>query len=308
VESNYQLRLDTDLRPIEAERGYKPRNPLDLLPGILADLKVHPTLKGRLDALQQLQQEVEENIDVGTNKSLQRVNSNKRDANKKTVHYKPIKAGDMVWLSSRDVTVPAKAMLKSKKLTPRFFGPYQVERFDAPATVKLKWTNSKSKVWPFFHVSRIRPYQGKVPHQLQLDGVLPEKQNPPEPIEIEYEVQRILAHRNGTEQTPGEYLVQWKGFNFEDCTWEPRNKLASAPLRIKEYHERLQRLENHDPSVQQDYGHGVLMVHKTSKSNHSVTRTPLKAFLPIVVRNIWEQYELQLQQLINSGLRCKELE
>ena len=42
--------------------------------------------------------------------------------------------------------------------------------------------------------------------------------------------------------------------------------------------------------------------------NHSVTRTPLKAFLPIVVRNIWEQYELQLQQLINSGLRCKELE
>ena len=294
--------------PIEAERGYKPRNPLDLLPGILADLKVHPTLKERLDALQQLQQEVEENIDVGTNKSLQRVNSNKRDANKKTVHYKPIKAGDMVWLSSRDVTVPAKAMLKSKKLTPRFFGPYQVERFDAPATVKLKWTNSKSKVWPFFHVSRIRPYQGKVPHQLQLDGVLPEKQNPPEPIEIEYEVQRILAHRNGTEQTPGEYLVQWKGFNFEDCTWEPRNKLASAPLRIKEYHERLQRLENHDPSVQQDYGHGVLMVHKTSKSTHSVTRTPLKAFLPIVVRNIWEQYELQLQQLINSGLRCKELE
>ena len=46
--------------PIEAERGYKPRNPLDLLPGILADLKVHPTLKGRLDALQQLQQEVED--------------------------------------------------------------------------------------------------------------------------------------------------------------------------------------------------------------------------------------------------------
>ena len=102
--------------------------------------------------------------------------------------------------------------------------------------------------------------------------------------------------------------MQWKGFNFEDCTWEPRDKLASAPLRIKEYHERLQRLENHDPSVQQDYGHGVLMVHKTSKSTHSVTRTPLKAFLPIVVRNIWEQYELQLQQLINSGLRCKELE
>ena len=55
----------------------------------------------------------------------------------------------MVWLSSRDVTVPAKAMLKSKKLTSRFFGPYKVERFDAPATVKLKWTNNKSKVWPY---------------------------------------------------------------------------------------------------------------------------------------------------------------
>jgi hypothetical protein len=65
----------------------------------------------------------------------------------------------MVWLSSRDVTVPAKAMLKSKKLTPRFFGPYQVERFDAPATVKLKWTNNKSKVWPFLegNAAGLRP-------------------------------------------------------------------------------------------------------------------------------------------------------
>ena len=80
-------------------------------------------------------------------KSLERYNRNKRDANKKTENYQPIKAGDMVWLSSNNVTVPAKAILHSQKLTPRFFGPYQVERFDAPATVKLKWTNNKSKVW-----------------------------------------------------------------------------------------------------------------------------------------------------------------
>ena len=49
--------------------GYKPRNPLDLLPGILAELKVHPTLKERLDSFLQLQQEVEETINVGTRAS-----------------------------------------------------------------------------------------------------------------------------------------------------------------------------------------------------------------------------------------------
>ena len=280
--------------PIEAERGYKPRNPLDLLPGIIADLKVHPTLKERLDALLRLQQEVEENINVGTSKSLERYNRNKRDANKKTENYQPIKAGDMVWLSSNNVTVPAKAILHSQKLTPRFFGPYQVERFDAPATVKLKWTNNKSKVWPFFHVSRIRPYQGKVSHQQQLDGTKPETQNPPEPIEKEYEVLRLLAHRGGTDKEPKEYLVQWKGFNFEDCTWEPRNKLENAPLRIKEYRERLRKLQLHDPSIRQDYGHDVLIVQNPSASDTN---------LPTSARNVWERHELQLLQLINSGLK-----
>jgi hypothetical protein len=200
----------------------------------------------------------------------------------------------MVWLSSNNVTVPAKAILHSQKLTPRFFGPYQVERFDAPATVKLKWTNNKSKVWPFFHVSRIRPYQGKVSHQQQLDGTKPETQNPPEPIEKEYEVLRLLAHRGGTDKEPKEYLVQWKGFNFEDCTWEPRNKLENAPLRIKEYRERLRKLQLHDPSIRQDYGHDVLIVQNPSASDTN---------LPTSARNVWERHELQLLQLINSGLK-----
>ena len=50
-------------------------------------------------------------------------------------------------------SVPTKAMLHSQKLTPRFFGPYKVERFYAPATVKLKCTNGKSMLWVFL----IRP-------------------------------------------------------------------------------------------------------------------------------------------------------
>ena len=54
----------------------------------------------------------------------------------------------------------------------------KVEHFDAP--VKLQWTNKKSKVWPFFHVSRLRPYQSKISHKQQLDGINPERKDPPE--------------------------------------------------------------------------------------------------------------------------------
>ena len=85
-----------------------------------------------------------------------------------------------------------------------------------------------------------------------------------------------------------------KGFNFEDCTWEPRNKLENAPLRIKEYRERLRKLQLHDPSIRQDYGHDVLIVQNPSASDTN---------LPTSARNVWERHELQLLQLINSGLK-----
>ena len=187
-----------------------------------------------------------------------------------------------MWLNSQDVSVPAKQFLKTRKLTPRYFGPYKVLRYDAPSTVKLKWRNSTSKVWPFFHVSRLQAYSPRPD--------LVSRTEPPEPTEPTYTVQRLLAHRGGTEDQPAEYLVQWKGYHFEDCTWANLQNLKGAPRMILQYHERLRKLAAHDPSLQQEYGHEVLAVRNERSAGD-------------LVRVIVHRYEGQMQRLINQGRR-----
>ena len=63
---------------------------------------------------------------------------------------------------------------------------------------------------------------------------------------------------------------------------------------ILQYHERLRKLAAHDPSLQQEYGHGVLAVRdgRPAASTHND-----------LVRRIMHQYEEQMQRLINQGRR-----
>ena len=276
---NATRNLTLGVSPIEAERGYQPRQPLDLLPDIIKDMKLHPDLSARFEALQRLQCEIRESIDLHNEKMKQKHDKRRRP-------FGTLKAGDLVWLNSQDVSVPAKQFLKTRKLTPRYFGPYKVLRYDAPSTVKLEWRNSTSKVWPFFHVSRLQAYSPRPD--------LVSRTEPPEPTEPTYTVQRLLAHRGGTEDQPAEYLVQWKGYHFEDCTWENLQNLKGAPRMILQYHERLRKLAAHDPSLRQEYGHEVLAV----RNERSATTSDGD-----LIRLIVHQYEGQMQRLINQGRR-----
>jgi hypothetical protein len=58
--------------PIEAERGYQPRQPLDLLPNIIKDMKLHADLSARFEALQRLQCEIRESIDFNNERMKQK--------------------------------------------------------------------------------------------------------------------------------------------------------------------------------------------------------------------------------------------
>ena len=54
--------------------------------------------------------------------SLASIEKQKHDKRRRP--FGTLKAGDLVWLNSQDVSVPAKQFLKPRKLTPRYFGPY----------------------------------------------------------------------------------------------------------------------------------------------------------------------------------------
>ena len=86
---NATRNLTLGVSPIEAERGYQPRQPLDLLPDIIKDMKIHPDLSARFEALQRLQCEIRESIDLNNEKMKQKHDKRRRP-------FGTLKAGDLV--------------------------------------------------------------------------------------------------------------------------------------------------------------------------------------------------------------------
>lgn len=60
--------------------------------------------------------------------------------------------GQQVWLSSRDLPLKTESL----KLTPRYIGPYPVDKIINPSAVHLSLPASLN-VHPVFHVSLLKP-------------------------------------------------------------------------------------------------------------------------------------------------------
>lgn len=88
------------------------------------------------------------------------------------------------------------------------------------------------QIHPIFHVSLLEPY-----HVSSIPGRV---QDPPLPIEIdgipEFEVEEILDSR--IQRGKLEYLVEWKGCDVSERSWEPVSNLTNAPQKVRAFHRR----------------------------------------------------------------------
>ncbi|KAI2644628.1 Transposon Tf2-6 polyprotein [Labeo rohita] len=139
---------------------------------------------------------------------LQRaVNRSKAVSDRRRIPGPNFTPGQKVWLSTRDIRL----RLPSKKLSPRFIGPFTILEQVNPVTYS-------------HHNTGFIPQPGQ-------------EEDPPSPLVLEegsiYSVNEILQSRRRGGRL--EYLVDWEGYGPEERSWVPRDDILD-PALMSEFH------------------------------------------------------------------------
>ena len=152
--------------------------------------------------------------------------------------------GDEVLLSSKNIKFKHPG---SKKLLPKFIGPYTVLDKISSVAYKLSLPATMNRIHPVFHVSLLKPYI--------KSGAI----QPPPPLlddegDIVFFVETLLASRpakRGRKHIK-EYLVKWQGYDHEHNTWEPADNILDPEL-ITVFEQR-QSITGNTPAPSHDVG------------------------------------------------------
>uniref|UniRef100_A0A3B3HAY6 Integrase catalytic domain-containing protein n=1 Tax=Oryzias latipes TaxID=8090 RepID=A0A3B3HAY6_ORYLA len=159
--------------------------------------------------------------------ALQRSSANnKRLADRHRLRAPTYVPGQSVLLSTANI----KLRTESRKLSPRFIGPFEVVKVVNPVAVQLRLPRTM-RVHPVFHVSQIKPLSTSSLHQTTPP--------PPPPRVIDghptWTISRlmdILRRGRGLQ-----YLVDWRGYGPQERSWEPASYVLDRDMK-RDFHRR----------------------------------------------------------------------
>jgi hypothetical protein len=141
--------------------------------------------------------------------------------------------GDLVLVSTNHINPPFLRSKGSKKLRPKYVGPWPITRRVGKTTYELDLP-AHIKIHPVINTQYLKRF---IESPEQFTGRI---STPPPPIPIvenevtEYEVETIKDHRTDNKGKIS-YLVAWKGYEDHDDTWEPAANLENSQALVMGY-------------------------------------------------------------------------
>ena len=115
--------------------------------------------------------------------------------------------------------------IKSKKLTPRFIGPFQILKKIGPVAYQIALPPFLSKLHDVFHVSQLKKYISDPSHVIEPDIVQIIKN-------LTYDVLPVRIEDKKDKQLRGRTIplvkVIWDSTNSADATWELENQMRES--------------------------------------------------------------------------------
>ena len=215
---NNSKQMSTGYTPFELDNGQHPLTPMMLT--TKPDTPVEATNEFLLH-WQNMLKIAADNLMVAKQRQTQYANQHRKELE--------FKIGEKVLLSAKHINNPVDKGRPTRKLAPRFIGPYKISKIISKVAYKLDLPNNL-KIHPVFHVSLLKPY--KESDEFERD-VLPPPICISETQEDEYEVEAILDKKL-VRQKPF-YLVKWLGYPLHEATWEPLTHLINTQELVNEF-------------------------------------------------------------------------
>ncbi|XP_057673992.1 uncharacterized protein LOC130904907 isoform X2 [Corythoichthys intestinalis] len=177
-----------------------------------------------------------------------------RGANRHRTPAPLYQAGQRVYLSSADLP----PQVSSKKLAPRYVGPFPIDSVLSPTAVRLKLPAAMKQVHPVFHVSKIKP--------VSSSPLMPSAPAPPPPQFVDghpqWKVRRLLKVRRCGRGF--QYLADWEGYGPEERCWISK-RLIMCPSLLRDFYEANPEAPGRPPGGA-PRGGGTVMAHSASPS------------------------------------------